>query len=203
VIIGLTGKKQHGKDTVGGILVNEHGFVRVSYADALKESAAALFDVPVATWDALKNDPHAVVSLERAYGPAREGIARLTVREFLQRYGTESHRDVFGDNFWVNVAKAKMEAALDGNEDVVVTDVRFDNEAQAIHDLGSKYGLGQVVCVYRPQVVDDGDAHASEKLPEYDYVLWNGGDLDELRRLIEFDVLGRGYHGKGLRPVGA
>ena len=196
MIVGLTGKKQHGKDTTGAILVNEHGFVRVSFADALKQSAAALFGVPVETWDALKNRPDAIVTLNVGAYVGGDVLAKLTVREFVQRYGTEAHRDVFGGDFWVNVVRDKVADLVKQDESVVITDVRFAEEAALVVKMG-----GKVINVYRPQVVDDGDGHASEQLPEFDTTLWNGGDMDDLRKAIRFDILGEGHHGKGLAPL--
>jgi Deoxynucleotide monophosphate kinase len=190
MIVGLTGNKQHGKDTVGSILVNDHGFVRVSFADALKQSAAALFDVPVETWDEYKNDEHAYVELFAGHH------ARFTVREFLQRFGTEAHRDIFGGTFWTDFAEDKIVTTIDAGTPVVVTDVRFDEEA----DLVRRHG-GVVVQVYRPQVVDSqAVGHSSEQLPTADWTLFNGGTIDDLRKAIAFDVLGRGEP-DGLAPA--
>jgi hypothetical protein len=196
VIVGLVGKKSAGKDTVGAILVERHGFVRVSFADALKRSAAALFDVPVETWDALKNRDDAVVILA-----VYEGVhARMTVREFLQRYGTEAHREVFGGTFWTDVVEDKFRQnhTTQGRsepgklERIVVTDVRFEEEAALVR----KYG-GMIVRVVRPSV-EVGDTHASETVQESiiaDFELWNGGTLDDLRSTIDFDVMGAGLGG--------
>jgi dephospho-CoA kinase len=41
-VIGLTGYAQTGKDTVGEILVRDHGFKRVAFADAVRECVYAL-----------------------------------------------------------------------------------------------------------------------------------------------------------------
>jgi hypothetical protein len=172
VIIGLTGRKGHGKDTLARELVVRDEFVRLAFAAALKESAAALFDVPVETWDTLKNDPDAYVELAGTAGLIE---SRITVREFLQRYGTEAHRDVFGDDFWIDVMRLKIAShmttgeAISATGGIVVTDVRFENEAKLIRDLG-----GLVIEVYRPQVVDSGDTHASEDIPRADACVWNG-----------------------------
>lgn len=179
MIIGLTGKKMHGKDTAGAILVAEHGYKRLSYADALKRSAAALFDVPIGWWEEHKNHPAAYVELT-VNGRIRTA---LSVRQFLQRYGTEAHREVFGDNFWTNVVDRAIEEERKRKTTrltkVVVTDVRFDNEASIIRRHG-----GIVVEVYRPQVEDDRDGHASEQTPEADMMLWNGEDIEALRQRI-------------------
>ena len=42
MIVGITGYAQHGKDTAAQVLVTEFGFVRVGFADALKELALAV-----------------------------------------------------------------------------------------------------------------------------------------------------------------
>jgi hypothetical protein len=201
VIVGLVGKKSSGKDTAGAFLVDDHGFIRHSFADALKQSAAALFDVPVETWDELKNNEAAHVTL---HGPgiSNSGVvpwAALTVREFLQRYGTEAHRDVFGGDFWVKVARAAMlKTLMQGGDDpmhapsIVVTDVRFPEEAQTIRDLG-----GMIVRVVRPEV-EVGDTHASEVVQESieaNFELWNGGTIADLRSGVAFDIVGVGLGG--------
>ena len=55
--VGLNGAKGSGKDTVGQYLVERYDYTRVSFADLLKQSAAALFGVEPELWDELKNDP--------------------------------------------------------------------------------------------------------------------------------------------------
>lgn len=172
MLIGLTGPKQAGKDTVferashllDGVLPVE----RASFADLLYRSAAASLGVTVAELQEWKNDPCvgvAVVSLHDDFHELTpEGIGRfkepLTVREYLQRYGTEAHREVFGSDFWVdNLRLADHPGAA-----VFVTDVRFENEALAVLKVG-----GYVVRVVGPDEIENaGDGHASEAgLPDY------------------------------------
>lgn len=195
MIVGLTGKKGHGKDTVGSYLVEHHGFKRVSFAGPMKASAAAALGVTVEQLEAAKNDPCAFV----AFGVYAEGPGEfypnkaITVREYLQQYGTEAHREIpeFGDRVWTEMGRASIVRAADGKgflppNGVVVTDVRFDNEAEVVRSLG-----GIVVKVYDPRKDDDGkDTHASEQLPEADWTLWNGGTFEQLYAAIRFDLLG-------------
>ena len=196
MIVGLVGKKSAGKDTVGAILVEYHEFERQSFADPLKQSAAALFGVPVETWDKLKNDPHAVISfsaqIDAPFGDL--DVVRMTVREFLQRYGTEAHRDVFGGSFWVDVAERRLVEAIERGpgERIVFTDCRFPEEVGLIR----KYG-GLVVRVVRPGT-DASDTHASEKVQESlvaDFDLWNGGTIEDLKSAVAFDIMGKGLGG--------
>lgn len=194
MIIGFTGVKGSGKDTAGNYLVSEYGFQKISFADKLKESAAALFGIHKSLWDELKNDRTATITLSRdvaekwfndgCTGPSGEpyywdhrDIACVSAREFLQLYGTESHRDVFGQNFWVHHALVD----IDPNLDYVVTDVRFDNEAIAIVERG-----GFVFKVDR----DTGatDTHVSEAgVSEawIDEVIDNNSSLGELYEQLD------------------
>lgn len=164
-VIGITGKKGAGKDTAGAYLVDRYGYERVSFAGPLKESAAALLGVRTNRLENLKNDPNARVEFLYTYDSpgvpqATELISRLTVREFLQRYGTEAHREVFGQDFWVEAIQTEIDERY--GERFVVTDVRFENEAEMI--LG--YDSGVVLRVTRPGS-DEDDVHASEaKLPD-------------------------------------
>lgn len=160
MLIGLHGRKQAGKDTVcsriahvmAGVLEVE----RVAFADRLYASAAAALGVKVEQLNAWKTDPDVAIQV-RDYGgdPYDPDLhANITVREYLQRYGTEAHREVFGFDFWVEQVPLEHDRRI-----VVVTDVRFENEARAVRRAG-----GYVVQVVGPLWVEAAeDAHASEK----------------------------------------
>ena len=97
MIIGLSGEKESGKDTIAAYLVKRYEFERKAFADPMKRSIAALFNIPFKDVDTLKNDKKALVSLTTYPGYRTE----MSFRGFLQRYGTESHRDIFGEDFWL------------------------------------------------------------------------------------------------------
>lgn len=185
MLIGLHGKKQAGKDTVYARILHLLGpgteadavVERASFADLLYESAAASLGVTVDLLQSEKSNPLAFVEL-RVVGARAEWIAATSsLREYLQRYGTESHREVFGQNFWVDAVDLSHDRKI-----VVVTDVRFPNEAQAVIDAG-----GSVVRVVGPISVEkDGDGHASEvPLPGWmvDFGILNGVRNDDYRAL--------------------
>lgn len=137
----------------------------------LYRSAAALFDVSVEDWDRWKND--SLIHVEIISECALEPLVSLTGREFLQRYGTESHREVFGANFWVQALMKNLSAA----ERYVITDARFANELQAV-----KYNGGVTWRVERPGI-DDGDTHESEATPPanlIDATIDNSGTIEQL-----------------------
>jgi hypothetical protein len=160
VIIGLHGKMGAGKNEAAKRLARLSSLpvVEVSYAAKLKESAAALLGCTVADLERWKNDPMMTVVLCNLEN--EDPLDVRTVRSFLQRYGTEAHRDVFGEDFWLDAALPAERNGIRGrvayDESLyVVTDVRFPNEAQRIRDLG-----GIVVGIIGPS--DDTGSHASE-----------------------------------------
>lgn len=189
MIIGLTGKRGAGKDIVADYLVGQYGFVRVAFADPLKESVGALFGITREQIEKWKNDRYVSVSVSVGF-ELEDGYqiptAVLSFRKFLQRYGTEAHRQIFGDDFWIDQTFEHIRRLLREGRDVIITDVRFDNEAEVITSVG-----GTVVEVKRPQneVADD---HASEQLPLADLDIWNDRDFDNLYAEVEsiLDIVG-------------
>lgn len=181
-IIGLNGRKGSGKNTVGDYLEREYGFQCVSYAAKLKASAAALLDVPVSLLETYKNDPKAqiVFTIPVPFGDdlPYTVVRTLTVREYLQRYGTEAHRDIFSESFW----RDNLFCDLDPDGSYAITDARFDDELRVIREKG-----GQIWRVERPGT-DVGDAHASEADPDpdlVDFTLDNSGDYEFLYRQVD------------------
>jgi hypothetical protein len=184
MIVGLHGLKNSGKDTVAAYLIKRYGFERRAFADPLKKSVAALLDIPYHVIDKWKNDPRIVVDVQMKDGNVIGGIGDTlsthTFREFLQRYGTESHRDVFGENFWVD--QTLPTSGYYSGKKIVVTDCRFIEEARRIRSIG-----GFIVEVQRPGL-ESKDQHRSEQpLPVdiIDYVLVNDSALDDLFERIE------------------
>lgn len=100
-------------------------------------------------------------------------------RKALQWWGTD-HRRAANPDYWVNSLKRSL-----GPESYVIDDVRFENEAQAVLDLG-----GVVWQVYRPGVTSN-DTHASEtqNLSRYTSRVLCNDDLVEVRidTLLEND----------------
>jgi hypothetical protein len=161
MIIGFGGALGSGKDTAGRRLAQmvDMPSVQISFAAKLKASVAALFDVPVGDFDRWKNDPSVKVFVSDGEYVAYEDdenhlTGPLVIREFnwrqiLQRYGTESHRDVFGQDFWVDQA---LNAATDPDVLYYVTDVRFDNEVDGVVRRGGP--VVQVLTGNEPEIVE-------------------------------------------------
>ncbi len=178
MLIGVTGYAQHGKDTVAAALVEDFGYVRVSFADPLKQLAYELNPnipgigrlqsiVDTDGWEAAKGWPE--------------------VRRILQVLGT-SARAILGEDVWVNAADIKvLEAAP---RPVVLSDVRFPNEAAYV--LKNSGQLWRVLRVNEDQTPFDngiGTDHPSEahvdSLPASKLLCaWNVQQLQDLTRSI-------------------
>jgi hypothetical protein len=170
-LIGITGRARSGKDTVGNIL-GQKGFHRYAFADALKRGCMEFFGF----------------SYEQVYGDLKETTDTFwgfTPRWVLQYVGTELMRTHIDTNIWVKSLEAVLthHGRFDIGQDVVVTDVRFNNEAEWIHNKG-----GTIVQVVRPAAPGIATAdHASETGVSFDYIdriIMNDGSLDELRMAV-------------------
>lgn len=182
-IIGLSGYAQSGKDTVAA-LIAEHvqGTVKtVAFADLIKVSAARALGVlrhpddvgvrAVRRWaDDFKLGHR--VQITDANGAV---LHEITGRAFLQRYGSEAHRDLFGSDFWIEQIDWQPECDV-----LIFTDCRFENEAEAIRERG-----GEVWRVNRPST--SAGRHISEKpLPDelVDLEVLNAGTLQDLAQTV-------------------
>lgn len=117
MIIGLAGKAGSGKDTVADYLVANYGFEKISFSKPLKDMlSAAGFPEPTNRDDKETNIP--------GYN--------FSWRHMAQTLGTEWGRVCLDQNFWVDTAMRGVYS----NKNYVFSDVRFENEADAIRKAG-------------------------------------------------------------------
>lgn len=132
MIVGLLGFIGSGKGTAGDIL-KDMGFTPVSFAKGVKDVTAQMFGWPR---HLLEGDTEK--SREWREQPdefwSKEFGKEFTPRYALQLMGTEVGRDVFHKDFWVISLKRYM--LQNQEQNYVITDVRFQNEIQFVHDMG-------------------------------------------------------------------
>lgn len=178
MLIGLLGIKRSGKDTSAEHLVKEYGFRSMAFADPLKSIASTLF---------FFND-------EQLHGDLKEVTDKewgVTPRHVFQQLGTEIIRNNMGkvipdigENFWVEHTRVKINRIRkeEPNKRIVITDVRFPNEANLIKDKG-----GIIIKIIRPALKSD-DGHASEvQVDEIDadYNIINDSTIEDLYKKID------------------
>lgn len=187
LLIGICGHSGSGKDTVASFI---EGYMRqkkkqvrrMALADPMKKFCKEIF----------------AFSDEQLYGPSEKrnvpdlrykqdpftGRDWLTPRYALQTLGTDWGRDCY-ENVWVDyllrrVDRLKRQGTVKA---VIVTDVRFNNEAERIVQEG-----GHVVSVTRPEFNSGTPDHASEQeqdsAPMQKHIDWrivNSGTLSDLK----------------------
>ena len=135
MILGITGLIGSGKDTIADYLIRFHGFKKLSYAEPLKDSVAAVFG-----WDREMLEGTTATSRKwreevDEWWAKRLEIPHLTPRWVLQQWGTEVCRKNFHNDIWVAATENNLRKI---NDNVVITDCRFPNEVDAIRNAGGK-----------------------------------------------------------------
>lgn len=138
-IIGLSGFAGSGKSTVGEYLVREHGFVRLSFATAVKDVTAAVFGWDRERLNGLTPQDRAWREEPDTFWSGRMGKP-FTPRYALQYMGTDIFRAHVSSMIWADVVLAKIHQ-LGPGANVVIDDVRFVNERQALRSIGAQFLL--------------------------------------------------------------
>jgi hypothetical protein len=183
MLIGLSGVGGAGKDEVAKVLVAEYGFKQLALATKMKEAALALD--PIIDFD-VDGHPLRLSDLINEFGP-EEAKKHPEVRRTYQRMGTEVGRNTLDEQLWIKLVFALVRDRR-ADSDIVISDVRFVNEARYI---GAR---GHVWRITRPGAGLEGEAaeHISEwELSDdteglYDYFLHNDGTLGDLKEKVAF-----------------
>ena len=157
-LIGISGKKQSGKDSVCEFIkktLEPHRVVRLAFADEVKFEVANACGVSIEYIE--RNKKH--------------------FRLILQGWGTDFKRDLVDKDYWIKKMGVKILRLPDSIHTTVISDVRFLNEANLIKTCG-----GILVRVNRDSV--QSDEHISEveldNYPNFDYVIENDLGLESL-----------------------
>jgi hypothetical protein len=168
-LVGITGRKYNGKDTVADYLCKFHGYIKLSFAGPIKQICKILFGF----------------SEEQLYGSLKETIDDRwgqSPRKLMQYIGTEVLPNI-GENFWVKCLMEQVNDIIKNNPDarIVIADVRFPNEVEAI--TNSPFN-NVTLRVTRPSInINVTDCHESELLIEtlnVDADIINDSDLQTL-----------------------
>lgn len=174
-LIALTGRKRSGKDTVASLMETElqslfgkrhNGTFQLKFASPLKQVCRDLFG-----WGLRHTDG----DLKEVVDPRYD----VTPRHAMQTLGTEWGRGMIHPNIWVEIMRNKIRNIKHAY--VIVSDCRFDNEAQMIRDEG-----GVVVQICRPGI-EYVDVHESERgiSPELvDCTINNDATIADLQMVV-------------------
>lgn len=183
VCIALTSRAMgSGKSTAAYHLVEEHGFVLVKFAGALKAMTRALL--------AELGEDLALIE-RRVEGDLKEQVVpalRRSTRYVMQRLGTEFGRELLHENVWADIVAEKIRGLMAAGKSVVIDDMRYRNELETVERV---CGV-RLTCVRltRPGAAVTS-AHSSEgeldhlSMPE----IHNDGDLGDLFAAVDETLL--------------
>lgn len=212
-IIGVSGRKSSGKDTICDFFVKSERFKKLALATPLKELCSKVFDIEMKYFDdeKLKEQElpyfvtveyHHINKIQRIvaedWGFDVDYIAQhsfidfvgmefKTPRQMLQTIGTDMLRTNIRDDIWIVLLFTKIKEL---SCDIVVSDVRFKNEREALKKAGAS-----LILIKRG--LDNKDGHKSENdlgsENDYDAVINNNDiSLGQLRSevLMWYSVAG-------------
>lgn len=165
-LIALTGKKQSGKNTVASIiskLVQPRKVHELAFADPLKDEVCK------------------AMNITRSYLEAHKSNFRL----ILQGWGTDYRRQLCDDRYWLSKFMLRL-SGIDNasNPMVIVTDVRFKNEAELIRNIN-----GIIIGIQKVDRTNSSidDSHSSETELhniKCDEIIYNNGTFEQLKQQV-------------------
>ena len=196
MIIGINGKIGAGKDTVGTIIqgllyTNKDQSSEIKkFAGKMKQIASILTGISV---EKFEDQEFKECFLDVEWGTVQDiplnsippfadmqFNVMMTVREFLQKLGTEAMRDGLHTNVWVNALFADYKK----KSNWIITDMRFPNEMEAVV---KRHGI--TIRVTRPvkKSKNTPKLHSSETAldkAKFDYEIINDGSMEKLVKKI-------------------
>jgi hypothetical protein len=223
MIIGINGKIGAGKDTVGTIIqkllyTNKDQTCEIKkFAGKLKTIASILTGIPV---EKFEDQEFKKVILGEEWGTVRhnplnniEPFAKflfnelMSVRELLQKLGTEAMRDGLHTNVWVNALFADYKYEIHRSEvptraagfidqhvypNWIITDVRFPNELEAVVErkgitirvvrekLPIKHSKTGKTHLLSREAFTEHPSETALDDAKFDYEIFNDGTMEEL-----------------------
>jgi hypothetical protein len=206
-VIGITGLAGHGKTTVANMIAESYGYQEYALASPIKNTINNMFgwddrhsngvmkeeeqytrvvhlsSLPIFLWQcfpeedldvSLARDFVAVFSKYQTYDLHGVLQYKISPRKAYQLFGTEFGRNCIDDEVWLDMIPEGR---------VVVSDVRFDNEAEYIVRNG-----GRIIKVVANRATTKANDHVSEKGVDLSYIsatIENTGTMEQLKEKVE------------------
>jgi len=200
-VIGITGLIGSGKGTIGSLLVEEHGFVELSFASAVKDVLAAVFGWDRDLLEGKTKESRKWREEVDEWWSERLGY-KFTRRAAMQQIGTELFRNNFNDNIWIYALENKIHQY----DKVVITDVRFKNEYELVRQIGVVWNVVRGNQHLEPWylLAEQYNKNLTTKNPSKEYGIhqseWdiiglpvdhsfdNNGTIDELKEQVRYQL---------------
>ena len=179
-VIGLYSPGPQSGKTAVAYELQQHGYISVSFAGPLKRMLGIFLSSAGYGHDRIEN----MLFEEKEEKIPEFGV---TPRHLMQTLGTEWGRDCIGPDVWVDVWKNSVQKWLVGGLNVVVDDLRFPHEWDAVKSLdGECWSITRPRGKYPPPT-DPSTAGARDG-PGFDRRLINDGDLPNLYNQVASEL---------------
>lgn len=183
--IALCGYKHSGKSTVASYLCDKYNMKELTFAGCLKNAVQAIFNV---THEQLHN-PDLKEKIDTRWNITPRKMMQI-VGSAIRHYVVEQTPELYlgpcisitSKNMFDQIAKHTQD-----NHSVIISDVRFDEEADMIKHMGIP-----LICIKRNvnQNTEENnrDRHESEQDPlrfNPNYIIENNNTIEELRTNID------------------
>lgn len=166
LLIGLTGRARSGKSIAAEHLISTYWLEHYAFADPLRDGLMAIFNLDSKDFEGDQKE-RPLTWLGRS------------PRELMQSMGTEWARNTVHQDIWVKLAEQNLDYINRAMSEVigfVVSDVRFENEADFIRKRG-----GTVIHISRKDTpsVNPHISEAGVAVRQDDLILRNNGTIEE------------------------
>lgn len=168
-IIAFTGRAGAGKDTAAKFLSELTKYEKLNFSDPLKLGCKYLFGFT----DEQLYDTKQKEQIDYTW--------KKSPREILQWLGTDVLKKNINDDFFLIHMKKRIEQSKSNL--IIITDLRFDNEAELIKELG-----GIIIKLVRNTTTTEHTIHSSEQgisQKFVDYEIINNSTLDDFQQSLQ------------------
>lgn len=167
MIVALSGYAKSGKNTVAEMMQQkqpEKNWQIKGFSHKLKQVASVLTGYSVESFESQEFKENFLTPWS------------MTVRQFLQRLGTEAIRNGLHKDAWVNALMSEYKAG----DNWIIVDCRFPNEAEAVERV-----RGLIVRIDRGSPVNNHPSETSLDKYDFDFFIRNNGDMDQLSSQVD------------------
>ncbi len=174
MILGITGQKRSGKNTVAAFLAMQYGVGLIAFADPIKAALKSIFlwDDDFIEFHKEEVDPLWGISPRQAMQNLGNEWGQRTLSSTFPRFNEVTYRSLWVNNCFERMKRDYYQGSW------IITDVRYPQEVEAVRSAG-----GKIVKVIRSSN-ECTDTHESEGYIESiqaDYEIHNDGTLDDLK----------------------
>lgn len=165
MLIGIIGNAYAGKDTCANYIVKKYKYQKKAFADPIREIVKIMF--------MFSDNDVLIPKLKTKIDP----VFNESPRSAMQLIGTDLVRKHYSQDFWLH----HMKQRLNPNVNIVISDIRFQNEANMV----LKHG-GILIKIIR---YDTNDNHISERgvkdITGFKYIIYNDKNIQCLYDKID------------------